>query len=94
MIHPGLTEFDQVPGKHPRSFRGGARAPEVLAACGQLGAQLGGRLVALLRKWCLLTSWVQLGRMEVVFVFFFKIVMLNVLNGNFHVEFFFPLIVP
>jgi len=34
-----------------QSFRGGARAPEVLAACGQLGAQLGGRLVALLRKW-------------------------------------------
>eukprot|EP00435_Cladocopium_sp_Y103_P018144 s80_g4.t1 len=34
------------------TFRGGARAPEVLAACAQLrSAQLGGRLVALLRKW-------------------------------------------
>ena len=34
-----------------QSFRGGARAPEVLAACVQLEDQLGGRLVALLRKW-------------------------------------------
>lgn len=35
-----------------QTFRGGARAPEVLAACAQLrSAQLGGRLVALLRKW-------------------------------------------
>lgn len=38
--------------KLSQTFRGGARAPEVLAACAQLrSAQLGGRLVALLRKW-------------------------------------------
>eukprot|EP00438_Fugacium_kawagutii_P017167 Skav229158 [mRNA] locus=scaffold1381:21349:37961:+ [translate_table: standard] len=50
-MDPLSTPWHAMDPGLPRTFRGGARAPEVVTACKSLGPQLGGRLVALLRKW-------------------------------------------